>query len=99
MNSCNIADLQRCESSVLTSLGWRLNLPTVPDWLKMVGTRLDLFSCGQFHNMLAVLWPLYSSWAWTITHKCPTTADRAPRQVAQGLICLACAFSGAIPAA
>lgn len=94
-----LPDIQATESFVLASVQWRLMLPTVSDWIKLMNTRLDTITCGQFQQTVAVLWRYSSAWAWTLAHKCQTTADSSPRQVAQGLICLACSFSGVVPAA
>lgn len=92
-------DLRTIEANVLTSIQWRLMLPTVPEWIKMMNMRLDTITCGQFQQVVAVLWRCSSAWAWTVAHKCPPTANSAPRQVAQGLLCLACVSNGVLPAA
>jgi len=88
--------LEETEVVVLSTLQWRLSLRTVPEWIRLVSARLDTLMGGQLQQTIATLATFCIHWASLLTWRCPATAHCAPRQVAQGLLCLTCVASGVL---
>ena len=96
------ADLKCMELDVLTSLQWRLLVPTLPDWIMLLSSRFDILSNGQIQETLRSLcpslWPFLIYVSELLVWQCPNTAESAPSRVARGLMCLTWFASGALPA-
>jgi len=90
-------DIKETELVVLTSLQYRLSMPTLPDWITLIASRLDTLTCGQFRQSITPIWSFCSHLASLFVWHCPASADHPPRRLAQGLVCLACVASGVLP--
>jgi len=91
-------DLDSAELAVLSSIKWRVNLPTVFDWITLISARLNTLTCKLSEPIITELWGYSNKCVRLLTLHCPASRDYPPRRVAQGFFCLICTASGLLPA-
>jgi hypothetical protein len=81
------------ERLILSSIQWRLTVPTSSEWIRLSGTRLHVLTCSQFVAVTTPLWHYASYLVSMLTSENAATSNFAPRRVAHGTIVITCLVS------